>query len=169
VQTVAAFAWLTEIRIDPRVQPAFSLVRPDLDIIDGMKKKRLLLIIGGMIAVVGLTLGVLAMLPPKPGVTKENFDRIEVGMTKAEVKKIFGGPPIGQVKGVAGIITAREGLNVKIWESKDGEDWAIIAFDDNDCMMRSRWDGLLDDRSFIQKVLDRLPWREEPPRERLWE
>ena len=57
-----------------------------------MKKKRLLLIVGGMAAFVGLTLGVLALLPPKPGVTKENYDRIEVGMTRGEVEQIFGGP-----------------------------------------------------------------------------
>jgi hypothetical protein len=37
-------------------------------------------------------IGVLAMLPARPGVTKGNFDRIENGMTLAEVDKIFGKP-----------------------------------------------------------------------------
>jgi hypothetical protein len=39
-----------------------------------------------------LVLGVLAMLPPHRGVTKTNFDRIQTGMTRAEVEEIFGGP-----------------------------------------------------------------------------
>jgi hypothetical protein len=30
------------------------------------------------------------LLLPKPGVTKENFDRIKVGMTYKEVSAIFG-------------------------------------------------------------------------------
>jgi hypothetical protein len=54
-----------------------------------MTKKRL-----ALIAVLPLTfavgLCVLAMLPPRPGVTKGNYDRIEKGMTKAEVEEIFG-------------------------------------------------------------------------------
>jgi hypothetical protein len=38
-----------------------------------------------------VTLCVLAMLPPCPAVTKASFDRIQEGMTKAEVEQIFGG------------------------------------------------------------------------------
>ena len=44
----------------------------------------------GLVAFVGLVLGVLAMLPPRIGVTKANFDRIEIGMTRTEVGKILG-------------------------------------------------------------------------------
>ena len=40
---------------------------------------------------VGIALGVLAVLPSGPGVTKANFDRIEEGMTRAEVDELFGG------------------------------------------------------------------------------
>ncbi len=54
-----------------------------------MTKKRL-----ALIAVLPLTvaviLGVLAMLPPRPGVTTANFDRIRKGMTEDEVRGIFG-------------------------------------------------------------------------------
>jgi hypothetical protein len=56
-----------------------------------MPKKRLLLI-ASFPFTIALTLGVLAMLPPSPGVTKANFDRIKEGMTKAEVEEILGGP-----------------------------------------------------------------------------
>jgi hypothetical protein len=43
-----------------------------------------------------LGLGVCAILltaqRPHSGITKKNFDRIQVGMTEAEVEDIFGGP-----------------------------------------------------------------------------
>jgi hypothetical protein len=54
-----------------------------------MKKKRL-----ALIAVLPLTiaviLGVSAILPPRAGVTKANFERVQDGMTLAEVEGIFG-------------------------------------------------------------------------------
>ena len=50
-----------------------------------MTKKRV-----ALLAVLPLTvaviLGALEMLPPRPGVTKANFDRIQEGMTLAEVE-----------------------------------------------------------------------------------
>ena len=57
--------------------------------IDAMTKKRLLLLAILPLAI-AVMFGVLAMLPPSPGVTKANFDRIEDGMTAAEVERIFG-------------------------------------------------------------------------------
>src|SRR5436190_14192317 len=59
-----------------------------------MTKKRLLLIATLPLAI-GVTLGVLAMLPPGTGVTKANFDRINEGMTREDVEAIFGGPSAG--------------------------------------------------------------------------
>ena len=50
-----------------------------------MTKKRLLLI-ACLPLTVAVTLGVLAMLPPRPGVTKTNFGRMEIGMTRVEVE-----------------------------------------------------------------------------------
>ena len=52
---------------------------------------------------VGIALGVLAVLPSGPGVAKANFDRIELGMTKAEVERIFGlAVPLRKDKGADG-------------------------------------------------------------------
>lgn len=59
-----------------------------------MTKKRLILIAALPLAIV-VTFGILAMLPPRPGVTKANFDRIQHGMTKMEVEEIFGGKNTG--------------------------------------------------------------------------
>ena len=55
-----------------------------------MTIKRLILL-ASLPLMIAVALGVLAMLPPGPGVTKANFDRIEKGMTTAQVKEIFGG------------------------------------------------------------------------------
>lgn len=53
-------------------------------------RKRLLLSAATMAGLVGVGLVVLAMLPPRPGVTKVNFDRVKKGMTLAEVQAILG-------------------------------------------------------------------------------
>jgi outer membrane protein assembly factor BamE (lipoprotein component of BamABCDE complex) len=55
-----------------------------------MTQKRLALIAAVSLAIAAVMVGVLVMLPPGPGVTKANFDRIEKGMTKAKVEEIFG-------------------------------------------------------------------------------
>jgi hypothetical protein len=54
-----------------------------------MTKKRLALI-AVLPLTVAVVLGVLAMLPPRPGVTKANFDRVEKRMTLSEVWEILG-------------------------------------------------------------------------------
>jgi hypothetical protein len=54
-----------------------------------MKKKRVLAALG-LLAFIGIVLGVLALLPPRPSVTKANFDRIKVGMREEDVSAIFG-------------------------------------------------------------------------------
>src|ERR1035438_9324153 len=82
-----------------------------------MTKKRLLLI-ASLPLVIVVTLGVLAMLPPRPGVTKANFDRIEKGMTRAEVEQIFGGK--GEMARLHAIVDGN-------WGADDGS-FAITEF-----------------------------------------
>ena len=53
-------------------------------------RKRLLVAAGTMAGLAGVGLVVLAMLPPAPGVTKLNFDRIEIGMTEADIEALLG-------------------------------------------------------------------------------
>jgi hypothetical protein len=57
-----------------------------------MRRRRLLLGLG-LLALLGLAGGLFAFLYPWPGVTGANFERIQEGMTLAEVEKILGGPP----------------------------------------------------------------------------
>jgi hypothetical protein len=57
-----------------------------------MTKRRLLIGAAILTACVALAFAVVAMLPSQPGITKANFDRIEAGMSQAEVKAILGEP-----------------------------------------------------------------------------
>jgi hypothetical protein len=53
-------------------------------------KKRLIVIAGVLAFSAAVALLVLWLLPVCPGVTKANFDRIEIGMTLSEVEAILG-------------------------------------------------------------------------------
>ena len=90
-------------------------------------KKRLLLL-AFLPLVIVVTLGVLAILPPSPGVTKANFDRIEKGMTKAEVEEIFGGK---------GELFHEDDKALMYWDADDGS-LALIRFVDN-CVPDKTW------------------------------
>ena len=93
--------------------------------------------------VIVVTLGVLAMLPPntRPGVTKANFDRIEIGMTKIEVEEIFG------EKGI--IVKVEKGeAPCLYWNAGDGaEVW--IRFSDDCVNGDMTWSA---DETFLEKV-----------------
>jgi hypothetical protein len=90
-----------------------------------MTKKRLLLL-ASLPLTIALTVGVLAMLPPTPGVTKANFDRIEKRMTKAEVEEIFGGK--GELGG------PKFGM---FWQAHNGSGAEIQFWDD--CVNEKHW------------------------------
>lgn len=57
-----------------------------------MSRKRYLAVAGMLVILALVGFGVAMMLPLGPGVTKANFDRIEDGMTRADVEAIFGRP-----------------------------------------------------------------------------
>jgi hypothetical protein len=81
---------------------------------------------------------VLAMLPPRPGVTIANFDRIEEGMTRAEVEALLGEPRV--INGPAGHA---------IWIDWVSDEGRIIAtrFDNDKLVEKSfhdQADGLID-------------------------
>jgi hypothetical protein len=54
-------------------------------------KKPLLAVVAVLLVLVGILLTLLLPRPSK--VTRANFERIEVGMSKPEVEEILGGPP----------------------------------------------------------------------------
>jgi hypothetical protein len=48
---------------------------------------------GAMLAIcIGVVSGAIIMLPARPCLSKANFDRIEMGMTREEVERILGQP-----------------------------------------------------------------------------
>jgi outer membrane protein assembly factor BamE (lipoprotein component of BamABCDE complex) len=60
-----------------------------------MTKKRWIVLAGLLAVCVALTLAALALLAAGTGVTPANIERIENGMTRAEVEEILGGPGVG--------------------------------------------------------------------------
>src|SRR5690242_17913612 len=97
-------------------------------------KRRILFSAGFLAACVCATLAVLALLP-EPGVTKANFDRIEIGMTQAVAEGIFGRPSTRTLtiihdkeKGFLSTIRFDPGKGCA-WLGGDGD--AMVLFDDN--------------------------------------
>jgi hypothetical protein len=74
------------------------------------KQRRYLISAAILTACVCIAVSVLALMPSGPGVTKANFDRVEVGMTFDEVEAILG----TQVSALAG------GEGVSVWWRDDG-------------------------------------------------
>jgi hypothetical protein len=97
-------------------------------------KNRLLLLASLPLTIV-LAIGVLGMLPPRPGVTRANFDRIEMGMTEAEVEEIFGGKGKQEQCGC-------------VWNAYDGS-WSTMTFD-HDCVDTKRWTD--SDNTFLHRI-----------------
>ncbi len=106
-------------------------------------KKRLLLIVGSLAACVCLLLGVLTMLPPRPGVTKANFGRIQEGMPLADVEGIFGRR--GELWGFAG----GDRFNwVWRWRAKDKSVVEVMV--KSDCVTGKVWQD--SDETFFDKI-----------------
>jgi hypothetical protein len=78
---------------------------------------------------VGVTLTVFAPLPPRPGVTKANFDQIQVGMNISEVERILGGTGLR----FDGLVD-RPAL---VWQGEDAS-FALIEVADN-TVIGKRW------------------------------
>ena len=106
-----------------------------------MTKKRWFIATALLATCAGLTLAVQALLPPSPGVTKANFDRIEVGMTKSEVEVRFG-------RVSERLQVTADGLVCEWWTSPAGS--TVIAFDERGAVAEKRW--LEQEQSFFQRI-----------------
>ena len=76
-----------------------------------------------VMGLVGLIPFLLASLAELPGITKANFDRIEMGMSREKVEKIFG----GKSKPHCGYLTSTNRIG-EGWVITDHK-YAIIVFD----------------------------------------
>ncbi len=99
-------------------------------------KIRSIISAGILVACLGIVLAVLAMLPPHPGVTKRNFDRIEVGMSHPEVEAILGSDRGGR-EIMIDIVLPR-GHEYDVWGGDEG--YANITFDERRRMVHKDWE-----------------------------
>jgi outer membrane protein assembly factor BamE (lipoprotein component of BamABCDE complex) len=111
-----------------------------------MKMKWLLIAAAAIAGSVVLAVASILLLRSRSGVTEENFDRIEVGMSSEEVEAILG-PPSKRRNGWSS------------WEN-DRADEGYVAFDNTNRVTEKAWDAWPDDRTPLEKVMDQLPWRE---------
>jgi hypothetical protein len=53
-----------------------------------MRRRKLLVVLAGLVALVAVAAGAFALWPREDRVTRENFDHLQVGMSRAEVDAI---------------------------------------------------------------------------------
>ena len=108
-------------------------------------RRRMLLVVGAMAVIGCAALVVLLTLPPRPGITQANYDRIELGMTWVEVEQRFG---------EKGRLTewTRDGEEIRqarlMWEAEDGSCCAVISIEDDRVIAKSWWAT----ESFLNKI-----------------
>ena len=101
-------------------------------------RKRLLLAAGTMVGLVGVVLIVMAMLPRGPGVTKENFDRIEAGMTTAQVEELFGSK--GERRAALAAFLDSPPEERKYWVTWNAHDGSVVVVQFlGDCVDEKDW------------------------------
>jgi hypothetical protein len=57
-----------------------------------MRELRVLLVAAAVVLAFGACAFLLSRNQPRPGITRDNFERIQEGMTTEEVEEILGGP-----------------------------------------------------------------------------
>jgi hypothetical protein len=88
----------------------------------GMTRKRLIVIAGLLVMLASA--GLFVALDHRPSLTRANFDRIQIGMTEAEVTAIFGRPP-AEIGGIWGDL-AMKTHQLQFWLDHDGR--AVVGF-----------------------------------------
>jgi hypothetical protein len=121
-----------------------------------MTKRRWVVLVGLLAVGVCLTLAGLALLPPRPGVTQANFDRIEDGMTREEVERILGGPgrlvaKNGEIMGGPGAAFVMNG-NLFLWDNPRNDTIVSVSFDDANRVIGKDWKDWGPPETFLQKL-----------------
>jgi hypothetical protein len=97
------------------------------------------------VACATLVLVVFWLLQSHAGITKANFDRVALGMSRAQVQELFGGAanstsPSGrawrEIQGIQGVRTP-DGMVHEVWGGDDGA--AIIQFNDEGIAVHTHW------------------------------
>ena len=111
-----------------------------------MPKRRLILL--ATLTLAAFAAPVWYALLAHPGVTKANFDRIQLGMTKAEVEEIFGGK--GMQMPLCGFARPEppESYDVFFWPDGGGSAALVTIMDDS--VMSKTW--LQSNEPTIEKI-----------------
>ncbi|HZZ77091.1 MAG TPA: hypothetical protein VFE62_01150 [Gemmataceae bacterium] len=120
-----------------------------------MKNRWLMLVLLSIMTGCVVVVIVALWLTPVSGVTKENFDRIEVGMTRAEVEVILGSKAIARIRQRRDIFCFGN-----FWRDAESGAEAGIEFDAEDHVRgKEWWPGVLDQRTTWERFLDLMPGR----------
>jgi hypothetical protein len=125
-----------------------------------MRRRTLLLVLAGLAVVAA---GVVVLWPAPPSrITRENYDRIRVGMSRVEVEAILGSPGDYSTREIAYLL--EEPTPVEGWPIGDNEEWCgdrasiDVAFTPTGTLMWARfWEGLPTDPD--EGPLHNLLWR----------
>jgi hypothetical protein len=115
-------------------------------------KKRLLLRLG-LLAAAGFTGLWLLLWWTAPAITRENFAKIEDGMTKAEVISILNGGPDyapGELKDHGPFIGYRPDLTGHVWQAAEFR--IHVFFDGDDKVIAKAIMERNSNRTFLQRV-----------------
>ena len=106
------------------------------------------MIVSGLLATAAcVTLFVVAIMPARAGVTKANFGRINLGMTRAEVATILGTP-------VYGYQECELAPWVDYWNHDDGKDACVVEYFEGG-VVDQHW--LRDRETMVEKIRRWLP------------
>ena len=96
----------------------------------------------------GLAIGVPLFMPPKPGVNYKNFSRIEKGMTQQQVEQLLGKAKVKRQQDW-------------YWVSELND--VAVEFDADGRVVQLSWNGWPEERTWLQKLRDRIPWLARTP------
>jgi hypothetical protein len=130
-----------------------------------MRRRKLLVALAALAVVIAAGVVVPGPSPEPSLVTRENFDRIQVGMSRAEVEAILGPPGdyrTGPVQGVLvwdlildGTIWHDQCTNGSAWVGDTG--WVRVEFNNGDGTV---WASeFFESKRIAQHPLDNLLWR----------
>jgi hypothetical protein len=108
-----------------------------------MTRKRWIVMAGMLATCVCVTLGVLAMLPPRRGVTPADIARIENGMTRTEVERILGDPGMSLRSSIYG-----EYQGQTIWFDPQTGTMVVVDFSEHNRVVEISWEP----ETFRQKL-----------------
>jgi outer membrane protein assembly factor BamE (lipoprotein component of BamABCDE complex) len=115
-----------------------------------MQRKSRLALALFLIFAAALTIGIPMSAQRQQGITFANYGRLQKGMTRDDAMQILGRPNLqDDVDGCA-------------WRNDNG-DTVAMEFDAAGRAVWYAWNDVPDERTFWQKLRDRIPWFAKPP------